>query len=382
MTNDLKEYNDRRKIKKNKKEKNKKEKHKIKHKINKKNNNKNKKKNIDLYEFEDGQAVNVEQNNNIKKIENKKKFVKKDKVKIRKENIKEKIKENKKNIDKTELEDDIAIKMTNKNKIRQEEIKRKKMTKKNKKKNIIKRILKKILIMLTFLGIIIGSIIFLITSPVFNISLITVTGNTTISESSIIDLSGFELDTNMFIISKLKAEYLILQNPYIQNVNINRNFPDEIEIWVEERTPEFVIISNNELVYIDVNTYVLEKNCDNSLGLITITGIHTEDEEVIEGNQLSAEDINIFNEVYEILDIAEEYDILNKITSIDITDKDEYYFNMENDGIDVYLGDNTNIGTKIMYVLAIMEENIGNSGTIFVNGDFNDNFRAYFRKDV
>lgn len=377
MTNDLKEYNDRRKIKKNKKEK-----HKIKHKINKKNNNKNKKKNIDLYEFEDGQAVNVEQNNNIKKIENKKKFVKKDKVKIRKENIKEKIKENKKNIDKTELEDDIAIKMTNKNKIRQEEIKRKKMTKKNKKKNIIKRILKKILIMLTFLGIIIGSIIFLITSPVFNISLITVTGNTTISESSIIDLSGFELDTNMFIISKLKAEYLILQNPYIQNVNINRNFPDEIEIWVEERTPEFVIISNNELVYIDVNTYVLEKNCDNSLGLITITGIHTEDEEVIEGNQLSAEDINIFNEVYEILDIAEEYDILNKITSIDITDKDEYYFNMENDGIDVYLGDNTNIGTKIMYVLAIMEENIGNSGTIFVNGDFNDNFRAYFRKDV
>lgn len=378
MTNDLKEYNDRRKIKKNKKEKNKKEKHKIKHKINKKNNNKNKKKNIDLYEFEDGQAVNVEQNNNIKKIENKKKFVKKNKVKIRKENIKE----NKKNIDKTELEDDIAIKMTNKNKIRQEEIKRKKMTKKNKKKNIIKRILKKILIMLTFLGIIIGSIIFLITSPVFNISLITVTGNTTISESSIIDLSGFELDTNMFIISKLKAEYLILQNPYIQNVNINRNFPDEIEIWVEERTPEFVIISNNELVYIDVNTYVLEKNCDNSLGLITITGIHTEDEEVIEGNQLSAEDINIFNEVYEILDIAEEYDILNKITSIDITDKDEYYFNMENDGIDVYLGDNTNIGTKIMYVLAIMEENIGNSGTIFVNGDFNDNFRAYFRKDV
>lgn len=378
MTNDLKEYNDRRKIKKNKKEKNKKEKHKIKHKINKKNNNKNKKKNIDLYEFEDGQAVNVEQNNNIKKIENKKKFVKKNKVKIRKENIKE----NKKNIDKTELEDDIAIKMTNKNRIRQEEIKRKKMTKKNKKKNIIKRILKKILIMLTFLGIIIGSIIFLITSPVFNISLITVTGNTTISESSIIDLSGFELDTNMFIISKLKAEYLILQNPYIQNVNINRNFPDEIEIWVEERTPEFVIISNNELVYIDVNTYVLEKNCDNSLGLITITGIHTEDEEVIEGNQLSAEDINIFNEVYEILDIAEEYDILNKITSIDITDKDEYYFNMENDGIDVYLGDNTNIGTKIMYVLAIMEENIGNSGTIFVNGDFNDNFRAYFRKDV
>lgn len=373
MTNDLKEYNDRRKIKKNKKEK-----HKIKHKINKKNNNKNKKKNIDLYEFEDGQAVNVEQNNNIKKIENKKKFVKKNKVKIRKENIKE----NKKNIDKTELEDDIAIKMTNKNRIRQEEIKRKKMTKKNKKKNIIKRILKKILIMLTFLGIIIGSIIFLITSPVFNISLITVTGNTTISESSIIDLSGFELDTNMFIISKLKAEYLILQNPYIQNVNINRNFPDEIEIWVEERTPEFVIISNNELVYIDVNTYVLEKNCDNSLGLITITGIHTEDEEVIEGNQLSAEDINIFNEVYEILDIAEEYDILNKITSIDITDKDEYYFNMENDGIDVYLGDNTNIGTKIMYVLAIMEENIGNSGTIFVNGDFNDNFRAYFRKDV
>ena len=48
----------------------------------------------------------------------------------------------------------------------------------------------------------------------------------------------------------------------------------------------------------------------------------------------------------------------------------------------IHLGDKTNLNNKIVYAQAIMTENKGVAGEIFVNGDFNNKFRAYFREKI
>ena len=48
----------------------------------------------------------------------------------------------------------------------------------------------------------------------------------------------------------------------------------------------------------------------------------------------------------------------------------------------VYLGDNTNLSNKILYVNAIIEQEKQNKGKIFANGDLNNGFKVYFNFEV
>ena len=48
----------------------------------------------------------------------------------------------------------------------------------------------------------------------------------------------------------------------------------------------------------------------------------------------------------------------------------------------IYLGDTSNLSNKMLYILAIIEQEKGKDGDIFVNGDLNNKFQPYFRERV
>ena len=50
---------------------------------------------------------------------------------------------------------------------------------------------------------------------------------------------------------------------------------------------------------------------------------------------------------------------------------------------DAYLGDGSNLNTKILYIKEIVEKyEVDKEGTIYVDGDFSNKFKAYFREKV
>ena len=63
-----------------------------------------------------------------------------------------------------------------------------------------------------------------------------------------------------------------------------------------------------------------------------------------------------------IINASKEYNLETKITSIDISNKNEYSLYLEEEKKKVYLGDNSNLSNKILYVNAIMEEEKGKEG--------------------
>ena len=100
------------------------------------------------------------------------------------------------------------------------------------------------------------------------------------------------------------------------------------------------------------------------------------------GNRLNNEDLSRVEDVIKIMISAKENGLDVKITTIDISNKNEYSIYLEEEKKKVYLGDNTNLSNKMLYVVAIIEQEKEREGDIFVNGDLNNKFQPYFREKV
>lgn len=311
-----------------------------------------------------------------KEIENK------NKIKERENRIKQNNKLKQKNEFDFETETVIGMATKNNRKNKQEVEKRTNQKQKTiiKKKKRIKFILKILLLMF----IVISGIIFALISPIFNIQNIEVINNKQeiqISPDTIISLSGLSKGQNIFKFSKLKSKYSIEKNPYIESVAIKRKIPNKVTIEVKERQKAFNIDFMNKYAYIDNQGYILEIS-ENKIEMPILKGISTPQENIAEGNRLIIEDLEKLETVIKIINICKNHDIDAKITYIDITNSNDYIIYSEQEKKTIYLGDNTNLSNKILWVEAIIQHNQGIEGYIYVNGDLNNNFKPRFREKV
>ena len=121
-----------------------------------------------------------------------------------------------------------------------------------------RKLIFKIIKWLTLIGIIIAGIVYAMLSPIFNIQHISVTGNSKISSETIISLSDLNIGQNIFNFRTSNIVNNIKENAYIDSVDINRKFPDEIEIVVSERESTYMLMLGNAYVYINNQGYILE----------------------------------------------------------------------------------------------------------------------------
>lgn len=250
---------------------------------------------------------------------------------------------------------------------------RKRRIRKEKRLKIIKAILKIIL----FIAIIAGIAAFLLVSPVFNIKEISVSGNNKIQATEIESLSQLNIEQNIFRFSKETVKNNIKQNAYIDSVEIKRKLPNKIEINVTERTPAYQIKFGNAFAYIDEKGNILEIN-EEDLKLPLITGYKTQVEDFKAGNMMQEEDVTKLDTVNSIIRVSKSNEIYDMITSIDITNDEEYKVEFKGEGKTAYLGDASNINDRILLLKEILLKEKGNQGEIFIN-DLN---KVFFREKV
>lgn len=321
-----------------------------------------------LYKFSN-QSISFEEEN---EKENKKK------AKEREKRIRQKKAEQKTQFD---FDTETVIGMTNKNnKNKNQEVQRR-MTKKQAKMERKKKKIKRIIKWTTLFLLIIGGIIFALVSPIFNINEIQVDNNNQIATETIISLSQLQIGQNLFRFNKDKVEKEIKTNPYIESVNIKRKLPNKIEITIEERNKNYNVEFLNGYAYINNQGYILEIS-EQKLDLPVIQGTSTEAEQIVAGNRLNTEDLEKIETVIQIMNICRNYELEQKVSTIDITNKSNYIIYMEEEKKTIYLGDESNLSNKMLYVPTILEENQGKEGTIYLNGDINNDFKPRFREKV
>ena len=323
-----------------------------------------------LYKFNNDMPVSI----NFEEQEK----INKKKSKEREKRIKQRKVEQKSQFD---FDTETVIGMTNKNNKKKQQDTQKRMTKKQAQIERKKKKIKKIIKWMTLFLLIIGGFVFALVSPIFNIKEIQVTNNNQITTETIVSLSQLQVGQNLFRFSKRKVEKEIKTNPYIESVSIKRKLPNKIELAIEERTSSYNVEFLNGYAYINNQGYILQIS-EQKLELPTIIGITTEQEQIVEGNRLNAEDLEKIETAIEIMNICKNYDLDKKVSTIDITNKNDYIIYMEEEKKTIHLGDESNLNNKMLYVPTILTENQKKEGTIYLNGDLNDNFKPRFREKV
>ena len=235
---------------------------------------------------------------------------------------------------------------------------------------------------LTLFCIIIGGIIYAMLSPIFNITSIEVSGNSKISSETILSLSGLTINQNIFNFSTSQVRNNIKQNAYIESVEISRSLPDKVEITVEERVATYALTIGNAYAYINNQGYILEIT-SNKGSYPIISGYETPVEQIKEGSRLVTDDLEKLNDVLRIMESASigDNNISELITQINIADKTNYILTLEKEKKTIYLGDTSNLSTKVLLINQILKEEKDNEGTIYLNVNLNTE-SPYFRETV
>ena len=231
----------------------------------------------------------------------------------------------------------------------------------------------------SILALIAGAIVFALVSPVFNIETITVKGNEKVDSDTIIGLSGIQLGSNIFRSVSSNIKDNIKENPYIENVKVERILPNSIEILVEERKVDYQIKIIDGYVGIDYQGYILETFA-NDQKVLFIEGLETDQNDLLNGTRVWKEDIEHLNVFSKIVNNAKSLDLYKLITKIIYKDN-EYILYFQNAKKYAYLGNGTDVTNKMLYVKTILEKEEKNSGKIFVNGNLNEGFKPYFREE-
>ena len=224
----------------------------------------------------------------------------------------------------------------------------------------------------------VAALVLLLSSRIFDIKEINVNGISKLTKEEVISISQIPINTNIFALNKLKAKYRLLENSYIEDVYIKREYPSTITINIKEKVPTFMIQFANSYIYLNNQGYMLEVSTE-ALPLPTLLGIKTDLSNVKPGKRLDVEDLKKFNKLIQIMDISRNFELDTLITRIDITDTSNYTVYIDSEGKTVYLGDAVDLNTKILHLKEILNQNKGKAGEIFLDMDLNE-YDSRFRE--
>lgn len=225
-----------------------------------------------------------------------------------------------------------------------------------------------------------GVILVVLNLPIFTIKTIVVENNIELSREKIIEISGLEEGMNLFRINKLSRITRLESNPYILDAKISRKLPSEIVITVTERVPTYVLQFADSYVYINNQGYILEIS-NKPRNIPTIVGFTTDLSNIVEGGRIDVEDLKLLNTVIKIYETCKDNDLGEYVTKIDVSNTKDYVITMDDIGKVVYIGDGSELNTRIIYLKAILDANENIPGTIFLDVDLNTQ-RVYFRPNT
>lgn len=194
----------------------------------------------------------------------------------------------------------------NGNKFGYEKNRAEKISNKYKKKRRRKKIAKVLIILLIIIAIILGVIV---SQPKYNIGEIKVIGNKQMTKREVIADSNINVGDNIFKINVFLMEKKMKQNPFYADVNVKRQFPNQVVIQIEERKPTIAFPYGEKYVLINSDGIVMKLSEDNPR-LSEIVGVTIKAME--RGEVLKTNDDALFEKSLEFLSMVDENDLFFK----------------------------------------------------------------------
>ena len=245
------------------------------------------------------------------------------------------------------------------------------------KKDKPKKSKKGLIVAISIIAIIIF-IIILMNIDICKIKNIELIDNTNVSKEQIQELVNFEQYNNLFSLNVVKIKEDIKKNAYVEDVKVSRKFPNTVQITLTERIPKYMLQVADSYIYINNQGYMLDISVE-KINVSIILGFKTDLSNVQAGNRLDLEDLKQMETIIKIVETANLNDIGSLITKIDVSNDKNYTLVLESEQKTVYLGDCSNLNTRMLYLSGILSQTKNLAGEIFLDMDLNTE-DAYFRE--
>lgn len=197
-------------------------------------------------------------------------------------------------------------------------------------------------------------LVLLLLSPVFNITEIRVTGNSSLTAESIIGGSGITKGTNIFRLNVADAEKRLSTMAYIDTVRVIRHFPAIVEIRVTESTEAAYVYFIGNYVGIDANGKILEiKSKNDVIEKPVVLGTNVTEFGI--GSRIKIDDTEKENAVFTILKQVELNQMGPFLKTIDVADLNDIKIFTASEAT-VNMGGMDDIIYKISFLKQILTE--------------------------
>ncbi|WP_195264048.1 MULTISPECIES: FtsQ-type POTRA domain-containing protein [unclassified Clostridium] len=229
-----------------------------------------------------------------------------------------------------------------------------KFIRRKKRNKIIKRLI------LGLFVIIVGIIIFIYKSPIFNLKKIDITGLVTLSNESLQENLKYYIGQNIFTIDYNEIEKELKENPYIKEIKVNKKGINSLNINIKENKIAYYFESDGKIKAIN-NEGVIVEELDkmDDRNLIKLTGIDLSGKTV--GDKIS-ENINIpdtLEKFYNIIEVMPQEYIFSQIEIENLNNIVCYIGNIE-----IMIGDSSDLTDKMNLALNAIEQGVISKGYI------------------
>ena len=217
-----------------------------------------------------------------------------------------------------------------------------------------RRLVRKVIMMIIIL--IIGGTIFATKSNVFIIKKVAILGNPTMSGEDVKKRTENLIGQNIFFINKNNIISEAKKNPYVENIEISKVYPKQVNIKVSEKQGTYYVDKDGYKYILDGESNLLEKtdNVENR-NLVNIIGIDLKDVQLGNKTLDNSRMLDFLDIFYKIIKNNPTNYNINAIDVSDLMNIKVYIGKVEG-----RIGNDENIPDKMNKLLHIIENpNIG-----------------------
>lgn len=221
-----------------------------------------------------------------------------------------------------------------------------------------------LMILLSFLLMMTIGMYSILNSSLFNTNKVEVKGNKNVEKDEILKDLDIRKDKNIFMYNIENMEKLVLENPYIEEVQVKRKLPDKLQILIKEKEIYAIIKDKDNYCYIDKEGNCIEKikeisNEESSL-IVDIDYI------IDENNNIEFKDEETKEGLLYLLECLRENNLDKKIVKVNY-EKDDIINMYTKDGIKIILGNDKDLDYNISrmgYIISDLQDDVKRKGTI------------------
>lgn len=182
---------------------------------------------------------------------------------------------------------------------------------------------------------------YVMASPYFDISDITIDGNINLKRDDILSSANIKIGQNIFSVSIEDVYKRLKGSPWIKDASVKKEMPDRLKIEINERKPA-AVLKSNELYLIDGEGVVLAKlNGESDRGFPVI--VKPMDLKYEIGDRVNSEDVFIGINIWGRLQGVELYhgglSFKESITTIEPLSSDKAKINLRNTNTYIVISD-------------------------------------------